>query len=597
MKLSRIYTNKPEIFRPIDFNYGLNVVLAEILLPENKDKDTHNLGKTTLCKVIDFCLLSDKHKSFFLLAYPDLFQEFVFFIEIQLSNHEFITIKRIVNDPTKISLKTSTEGKQDYVYLPDSSWNHTNVPLEKAKKILDGILNLQVIKPWEFRTALSYILRSQEDFGDVFHLKKMYKHSDWKPYLAHIMGFNSFLIEQLYIKEEKLDEIQKTEKTLSKELDIKPDDISKVDGMLLLKQKEIQKKQSLLDAFDFRDQDKIKTNQLVNKLDDEIQLLNKKRYYLLHNRKKIESSLQEHKIIFNIEDADKLFKETGVLFSGQIKKDFTKLIEFNKSITEERAKYLTEEQKQINQDLLDTNKQLNSLGKKRSDTLAFLGETDIFVKYKKVSDEISILKSEIITLDNHKKIIDKLHNFRKESRLIQEEKEKLQILIEDDVSRQNSDNSSFFSSIRLFFSEIIEEVISRKALLNVSLNTQCHLEFTAEILDENGNITSEAKGYTYQKLLCIAFDMAIARAYHNKDFPHFIFHDGVFETLDDRKKTNLLNVIRDYSSNYNVQQVITLIDSDLPSGKIYTNIFEENEIVLFLNDKDKEGRLFNMDSW
>jgi len=597
MKLSRIYTNKPEIFRPIDFNYGLNVVLAEILLPENKDKDTHNLGKTTLGNLIDFCLLSDKHKSFFLLSYPDLFQEFVFFIEIELSNHEFITIKRAVKEATKISLKTSTEGKQDYVDLPDSSWNHANVPLEKAKQILDGILNLQAIKPWGFRVALSYILRSQEDFGDVFHLKKMYKHSDWKPYLAHIMGFNSSLIEQLYIEEEKLGEIQNTEKTLSKELDIKLDDVSKVDGMLLLKQKEVQKKQSLLDAFDFRDQDKIKTNQLVNKLDDEIQSLNKKRYYLLHNRKKIESSLQEHKFIFNVEDADRLFKETGVLFSGQIKNDFTKLIEFNKSITEERTQYLAEEQKQINQDLLDINKQLNSLGKKRSDALAFLGETDIFVKYKKVSDEISILKSEIITLDNHKKIIDKLHNLRKECRLIQEEKEKLQTLIEEDVNCQNSDSSSFFSSIRLFFSEIIEEVISRKALLNVSLNNQCHLEFTAEILDEGGNITSEAKGYTYQKLLCIAFDMAIARAYYNKDFPHFIFHDGVFEALDDRKKINLLNVIRDYSSSYNVQQVITLIDSDLPSGKNHTNIFEENEIVLLLNDKDKNGRLFKMESW
>jgi uncharacterized protein YydD (DUF2326 family) len=48
MKLSRIYCNKPDLFGPIDFRAGLNVVLAEIRLPANRDKDTHNLGKTTL---------------------------------------------------------------------------------------------------------------------------------------------------------------------------------------------------------------------------------------------------------------------------------------------------------------------------------------------------------------------------------------------------------------------------------------------------------------------------------------------------------------------------------------------------------------------
>lgn len=49
MKLSKLYANKSELFEPITFVSGLNVVLAEIRLPENKKKDTHNLGKTTLC--------------------------------------------------------------------------------------------------------------------------------------------------------------------------------------------------------------------------------------------------------------------------------------------------------------------------------------------------------------------------------------------------------------------------------------------------------------------------------------------------------------------------------------------------------------------
>jgi uncharacterized protein YydD (DUF2326 family) len=149
----------------------------------------------------------------------------------------------------------------------------------------------------------------------------------------------------------------------------------------------------------------------------------------------------------------------------------------------------------------------------------------------------------------------------------------------------------------LFFSEIIEDVISHKALLNVSVNKEGHLDFTAELLDKNSNITSESHGTSYKKLMCIAFDMAIARAHKNDNFPHFIFHDGIFETLDDRKKENLTEVIREYSNNYGIQHIITLIDSDLPQTTNSDLSFRNDEVILLLNDIDNNGRLFKMDPW
>jgi uncharacterized protein YydD (DUF2326 family) len=64
-----LYSNKPELFEPIAFRSGLNVVLGEIRLPENKKKDTHNLGKTTLGSLIDFCLLAGRDPRFFLFKH------------------------------------------------------------------------------------------------------------------------------------------------------------------------------------------------------------------------------------------------------------------------------------------------------------------------------------------------------------------------------------------------------------------------------------------------------------------------------------------------------------------------------------------------
>ena len=169
--------------------------------------------------------------------------------------------------------------------------------------------------------------------------------------------------------------------------------------------------------------------------------------------------------------------------------------------------------------------------------------------------------------------------------------------IEVNVEQQNSDQESLFSAIRLFFSEIVEEVIDRKALLSVSPNQAGHLEFKAEILDESGNATSADLGHTYRKLLCIAFDMAVLRAHLDDKFPRFVYHDGVFESLDDRKKENLLAIIRRYAA-MGIQPVITLIDSDLPTRSPDDEpVFSAEEVVLLLHDENEQGRLFKTRAW
>jgi len=165
------------------------------------------------------------------------------------------------------------------------------------------------------------------------------------------------------------------------------------------------------------------------------------------------------------------------------------------------------------------------------------------------------------------------------------------------VEKQNADSKSLFTSIRLFFSEILEEVIDRKALLSVSPNKEGHLDFKVEILDESGKSTSADRGYTYRKLLCIAFDMALIRAHLDQQFPRFVYHDGFFESLDTRKKENLLAVIREYA-NLGIQSVVTLIDSDLPPRDEKDGpVFKTEEIVLTLHDENQQGRLFKMKSW
>ena len=598
MKLSRIYSNEPNIFAAVSFTSGLNAVLAEIHVPENRNKDTHNLGKTTLGRMIDFCLLSSRDPNFFLLKHENVFGDFVFFLEIQLLDGSFLTVRRAVREASKISFKRHDKPGKDFSELPEGQWDHVAVAFERARELLDGVLDLRDLKPWSYRKIVGYLLRSQDDFREVFQLKKFSgAHSDWKPFLAHLLGFNAPIIVQHYVKEAELTKKKEEEEVIKRELGGSVVDISKVEGMLLLKQTEADKKQKLLDAFDFRQADKDKTRLVVDELDTKIAWLNGERYSLMQNKKKITASLEDEEILFDPKNARELFAEAGVVFGGQIKKDFEQLIAFNRAITDERRGYLKEELAEIEADLKRVNAKLLELGKRRTDTLSFLSGADVFAKYKQFTDELVTLRADITSLERQRGFLRRLQDLRASIRTLAEEKSHLQTQIEADVERQNAEKTSKFSTIRLFFSEIVEEVIDRKALLSVAPNQYGHLEFKAEILDDSGNATSADLGFTYRKLLCVAFDLAVIRAHLDGPYPRFVFHDGLFESLDDRKKQKLLEVLRSYAA-LGIQHVITMIDSDVPTlAQGEEPFFQDAEIVLRLHDQDESGRLFRMPTW
>ena len=207
------------------------------------------------------------------------------------------------------------------------------------------------------------------------------------------------------------------------------------------------------------------------------------------------------------------------------------------------------------------------------------------------------LRSDITSLERQRGFLHRLQELRTEIRALTDERRQLQTQIEADVEQQNSDQSSLFSAIRVFFNEIVEEVIDRKALLSVAPNKTGHLDFKAEILDESGNSTSADLGHTYRKLLCIAFDLSILRAHLDNKFPHFVYHDGLFESLDDRKKENLLSIIRRHAE-LGIQPIVTLIDSDLPARpENEDQIFTSSEIRIKLHDENEQGRLFKIKAW
>lgn len=81
MKLLNLKSNNNSLFPFIRFHDGLNVIFARVNDPENLGKDNHNLGKTFLISVVDFCLLAQLKKGHPFHDKPSVFGNFSFTLQ------------------------------------------------------------------------------------------------------------------------------------------------------------------------------------------------------------------------------------------------------------------------------------------------------------------------------------------------------------------------------------------------------------------------------------------------------------------------------------------------------------------------------------
>lgn len=589
MKLSRLYASDKR-FKELQFSTGLNVVVASIEQPENRKTDTHNLGKTTIAWLIDFCLLKNSNPSFFLSRHPDLFGTFEFFLEL-LSNHgEYITIRRGANQPSKISLKRHTNGEQDFRQLKAKEWDHRDLPIGKAKEILDGFFSLSVLGRWKFRDAVGYSLRTQEDYSHIYKLDKFRgSHSSWKPFVAHILGMSGSIVEKKYRLDEELKGLEETRKRLRAELSGVEGSPDLLESLILSKSDDIAELEEIVDSCNFTIPDSKTTKKLVRETELQIAELNTERYNVEMSLERIERSLDEQ-FYFDYRKIEEIFGEAQVAFPEQIKKNYQDLIEFNQAISAERQVYLRDEMSEQKVALAKINDMLEELNHSRARALASLKELETFKKYKKLNKKLVEMKAELEGLRQQRtgfqklrQVEDTVNSTRSE---IQNAVEKLQFSI-DNPEPQSKE-------IRRYFRDIIRRTLNQDAVIFTDINSNGNLDFRAEILDEKGNTTSRDKGSTYKKLLCIAFDLALLRAYLDKSYVRFLYHDGVFETLDDRKKFNLIEILREYSA-LGIQLLVTTIESDLPitdEGERFE--FSAEEVCCQLHDRGDEGRLFEM---
>jgi uncharacterized protein YydD (DUF2326 family) len=599
MQISRIYSNRPKIFEPIEFNVGveapcLNVIIGEVRKPTDRKRDSHNLGKTTLIHLIDFLMLKGVSTEFFIVKRKERFEDFVFFLEIALNAGGFATIRRSVAEPSEIWMTRHADRGKDFSGAPEDAWDHRALGLDAARELLDAWLDLRILKPYNYRKAITYFLRSQGDWSDELELRKFEqgKDSAWKPFVVHLFGFNNNAFVRKYELDEQIDVANQKLRQQQSEVQFKDDEFPALMAEISALRQEVDGIAIQLDAFQFDAEERRLMEELVNVIEEEISSINGELYNVRYDIRQINAAL-EHQDKFDLQEITEIFEETKLHFPDALKRKYEELIAFNKKVTHERDVALRSRRRELEARAEELQARRGALDEDRQRSLSTLRTTDTFAKFKELQKLLGERRAQLIYKDEQRKKLELVADTARQVRELERDRGR----VVDELKATLNKQTPILEKFRMIFNQYCQSVLDHRVLFYFELNKNNNLTYKIE-LEEKGNIgkpSSQSDGTSYKKLICALFDLALLKVYEDAPFFHFVYHDGVLEALDNRKKEALLRIVREQSAKGKTQYIMTLIDADVPrnaAGKRHS--FSGDEVILRLHDEGDEGRLFKM---
>lgn len=581
LKLSRLYSDDEAIFPCIKFRDGVNVVFANVTAHE-KNKSSHSLGKTTLVELINFMLLKKIDKNSFLKK--EVFKEFVFYLEIECEDSRYVTVRRPVKG--KISIHVSgNSSKLDY--LDKKDWKHGSLGVDKAKDILDSDLALKVVTEngFHYRNGLRYCLRKQTRYEETFKVNSSSETDvQWKPYLSGILGLDPEIVTAKYDANNKvkslknaIDQIKALPQESTQSLEA---EIAQIEASVLRMNTE-------LDEFDFRKADIDVNGELVEEVSQCVSNYNKQIYEIDQRVVAINGSL-ETEFSFDINKVYELFSEVEIFFPENLSRSYEDLIELNKQMSSGRKLRMKTAKKKLIEGRKITEVNLFESMRKQKELASILIEKDSFSKYKILQNRLLKEQNRLAVLNERVEKLDTVSTLSGRYKKAVDEQEEAKIAL--DKATRIRGNAKMKKAVELF-SEMVEDVLGISAFFFMKNNNAGNIEFEIGLKDQ----TSVADGFSYTRVLSAIFDFTLLLIYADESFYKFCYHDGLFESLDDRVKIKLIDKMREISEKYGLQFIISVLDSDIPIGDSGSKeYFQKDEIIRELHDQGDDGRLFRM---
>ncbi len=555
--------NGSQIIRDITFYKGINLIVDETT-SEDKKESGNSVGKTTVLRLIDFCL-GGKGEN----IYQDT--------EFKTKNTKVENFLKENNVTITLILKEDLEDDKSSEIILKRNFLNRGKKLQEIngvnfsseeflKKLKKLIFETDSDKP-TFRQIISKNIRDEKNRlqNTVKVLHPTTKPEEYEALYLFWLGINSDSSD----RKQRLLSRKRIEENLQKRLR-EDSNLPQVTQALLVVNRKINELEKTKTQFNLNEnynEDLSLLNQTkssINTFSTEISRLEMRRELILESKTDLEKDIAD----IDVTNVRKLYEEAKVLIPN-LQKSFEETLEFHNKMVKEKVNYIIQELPSLESDLASSKRAFEAL---------LIQERALTEKLKKTLTEkdFQSMMSEL------NKSYERKGNLEKEKGFWEISNDKLQQIdkelkeIEEGIISNDELIQTRIAEFNKFFADISNRLYGEEFVLSPDRNEK---GYELIITDLDGNIGTGKK-----KVQMAAFDLAYIQFADSLDIPclHFILQDQI-ENVHDNQITNLLTEI---VNQINCQYILPVLRDKLPD-----NIDVEKHQILSLSQTDKLFRI------
>lgn len=548
------------LIREITFFKGINLIVDETKT-DAKEESGNNVGKTTVLRLVDFCLGSDGKNIY---NDPEFKGKSNSQIEMFLKNKN-VLITLVLKADLENASSQEIEIRRNFLSYSNKIQEINGVAYSNEdfpKKLKELIFQSTEAKP-TLRQIIAKNIRDEKNrlSNAVKVLHASTTAAEYEALYLFWFGIDPKTAD----RKQKIIARRKIEEHLQSGLR-KESSLSQIDQALLVLDKTIDDltiKKQLLNLNDNYEVELAKLNDTkseISRLTTELSRLELRKNLILESSDDLQKQLSD----IDAESVRKVYEEAKALVP-QLQRSFAETLHFHNQMVMNKQKYITQELPNLSATIASIRREIASL----------LTQEKALTNQLRKSSALDGLEELILKLnDAH----EKRGRFKELKRLWEASQSKISALdkelVDIDAGLQSQEDllNSRVAKFNTYFSAISNRLYGEQFYLSVERNGKGYELVIGSI---SGNLgTGKKKGQI------AAFDLAYIQFADELDIPcaHFILHDQI-ENIHDNQISNLLTEI---ISNINCQYIIPILRDKLPA-----DIDVKRYEILSLSQQDK----------
>jgi len=559
-------TNGEDIIRDIDFHKGINLIIDETTT-SNKKESGNNVGKTTILRLIDYCLGSNGQDIY---KDPEFKDKNKSLVENFLMKNNIIITLTLVDDllddaSNKIIIKRNFLQRKEKIALINNK-NYSNIKYEFSPRLKELIFNSDYNKP-TFRQIISKNIR--DDKTRLLNtIKTLHSTSKQEEYEALFLFWLGIEVDSIDEKQDLEQKKSITQKFLSKLK--KATSLSEIEQSLLIIKRDIstlEEAKRKLNINENYDEDLKSLNNIklcITQLSTKLSQLELRKELIIESK----NNLEAEKTNIDPQEIKKFYNEAKRLVP-HIQKTFEQTITFHNQMISEKIDYITKEVPEIEKREISLNEDIKKLLLDEKKFTEAIKKSDVLLEVERIATELNKLYEQKGRLSEQKNqmcgAIKDLKDYETKLNTINKLIESKDKLINERITKFNE-----------FFSKISNILYGERFILSLDKNEK---GYELNIGSIEGNLgTGKKKGQI------VAFDFAyiLFAESLNINCLHFILHDQI-ENIHSNQISNILTEI---INEINCQYIIPVLRDKLPK-----DINVDTLKVITLSQTDKLFRI------